>query len=145
MRGLKVVLIAIFAVVLLGVAPASRAQISVGVGIGAEPVCSYGYYGYAPYRCAPYGYYGPEWFNNGGFIGAGRWHRGGRFYGHVNRSYDPRFGYRGAFPARGGRFDGRDFHEFRGNRWSDERGRYHTDRDHRRYAGHDRDHDGDHH
>jgi len=47
----------------------SNAQLRVGVGVGVgpvggyyggAPVCSYGYYGYAPYACAPYGYYGSE-------------------------------------------------------------------------------------
>jgi len=29
-----------------------------------------------PYACAPYGYYGPEWFSGGIFIGAGPWYHG---------------------------------------------------------------------
>jgi hypothetical protein len=125
MRGFKYVLIAAFAFIIFGFATApAKAQISIGIGIGGEPVCSYGYYGYAPYRCAPYGYYGPEWFSGGRFVGAGRWHRGPAFRGMVNRSYDPRYGYRGAFPQRGGRFDNRDFHDFHGNYYSDHRGRY---------------------
>ena len=32
------------------------------VNIGVEPDCPYGYYDFSPYNCAPYGYYGPEWF-----------------------------------------------------------------------------------
>lgn len=36
----------------------------VSVNIGVEPVCPYGYYDYAPYGCASYGYYGPDWFSN---------------------------------------------------------------------------------
>ena len=47
------------------------------VGIGAAPMCPYGYYDYAPYDCSPYGYYGPDWFSGGLFIGAGPWFRGG--------------------------------------------------------------------
>src|ERR1700748_3844318 len=116
-------------------APKAHAQVSIGIGIGAEPVCAYGYYGYAPYRCAPYGYYGPEWFSGGRFVGAGRWHRGPAFYGHVNRSYDPRFGYRGAFPERGSHFDNRDFHEFHGTHYSDHSGHYHTEQQHGHYTG----------
>jgi len=27
-------------------------------GLDDEPTCPYGYYDYAPYACAPYGYYG---------------------------------------------------------------------------------------
>ena len=67
----------------------SHAQVSVGIGIGgpvygpgyyAPPVCSYGYYGYSPYACAPYGSYGPPWFSGSVFIGAGPWVRAGYGY-----------------------------------------------------------------
>ena len=65
----------------------SQAQVRVGVGVGfgpgygsgyaaGPPVCEYGYYDYAPYPCAPYGYYGPSWFSSGVFIGAGPWYHG---------------------------------------------------------------------
>lgn len=138
MRGFKYWLIAVFAIFLISAVPASRAQVAVGVDIGAAPVCPYGYYGYAPYNCAPYGYYGPEWFNGGIFLGAGPWHHGDAFYGHVNRDFDPRFGYHGAFPARGGHFDNRDFHEFHGTHYSDHQGNYHTEAEHSRFAGHPR-------
>src|SRR2546421_10509029 len=62
----------------------SKAQVSVGIGVGpgyvgAAPVCSYGYYDYYPYECTPYGFYGPDYFVGGGFIGAGPWYRG--YYG----------------------------------------------------------------
>jgi len=83
-------------------APKAQAQISVGIGVGVEPGCPYGYYDYAPYNCAPYGYYGPEWFDGGVFIGAGPWHHGrDYFYGHVNNHFDPNHGYHGTMPARG--------------------------------------------
>ena len=100
--------------------PRSQAQVSLGIQIGSPPVCPYGYYPYAPYNCAPYGYYGPTWFSNGIFIGAGPWFRGpAHFHGWVNRRYDPRFGYHGAFPHRGAHPDWghhRDFnHHFHGN------------------------------
>jgi len=56
-----------------------HSQVAVGVGfgpgygyVGGPPVCRYGYYDYYPYACAPYGYYGPDWFVGGVFIGAGR-------------------------------------------------------------------------
>jgi hypothetical protein len=79
---------------------ASPAQIS--VQFGAEPVCPYGYFDYAPYNCAPYGFYGPDWFVGGAFIGAGHWHHGpAGFYGHVDNRYDPHHGYAGPFPERG--------------------------------------------
>ncbi len=89
---------------IFSLAPAaqSHAQVSIGVNIGAPPACPYGYYDYAPYNCAPYGYYGPEWFNGGVFIGAGQWFHGpANFHGSVNHSYDPRYGYHGAMPQRG--------------------------------------------
>jgi len=80
----------------------SHAQVSIGIQLGPEPSCPYGYYDYAPYNCSPDGYYGPQWFNNGVFIGAGGWHRGGaNFRGDVNNSYDPQHGYKGNLPARG--------------------------------------------
>ena len=44
------------AVALMGGASAAPGQISVNIGV--EPVCPYGYFDYAPYDCAPYGYYG---------------------------------------------------------------------------------------
>jgi hypothetical protein len=40
-----------------------------------EPNCPYGYYSYAPYNCAPQGFYGSSWFVNGRFTGAGPWYR----------------------------------------------------------------------
>jgi hypothetical protein len=81
-----------------------KAAAQVSVTIGAPPVCPYGYYEVPPYNCAPDGYYGPEWFINGVFIGAGPWYHGAEhFYGHVDHHYDFRKGYRGSFPARGER------------------------------------------
>ncbi len=73
----------------------------VAVGVGGPPICPYGYYEVPPYACAPDGYYGPEWFTGGVFIGAGPWYHGpGRFYGHVDHDLDFRHGYRGPTPAR---------------------------------------------
>jgi len=70
--------------------------------IGAPPVCPYGYYDYAPHNCAPDGYYGPEWFRDGVFIGAGDWFRGpSNFQGLVNSRLDPQFGYKGPLPKQG--------------------------------------------
>ena len=43
----------------------SGAPAQVSVDIGVAPVCPYGYFDYAPYECAPYGYYGPDWFVGG--------------------------------------------------------------------------------
>ena len=80
----------------------SVAPAQVSVNIGVAPVCPYGYFDYAPYDCAPYGYYGPDWFTGGVFIGAGPWFHGPHgFYGHVDNRYDPHHGYVGPFPGRG--------------------------------------------
>lgn len=90
---------------LLGCGP-SHVAVGFGVGYGAPPICPYGYFAYAPYNCAPYGYYGPEWFPNGVFIGAGPWFHGPRhFHGRIDRHYDVRHGYRGPLPRRGERPD----------------------------------------
>ena len=63
-------------------APAHKATAQVSVNIGVAPVCPYGYYEAPPYTCAPDGYYGPEWFSGGIFIGAGPWYHGAdHFYG----------------------------------------------------------------
>ena len=103
MRGLKYAFIATCASLFLAcvsAAPAANAQVSVGIGVA--PGCPYGYYDYAPYNCAPYGYYGPEWFNGGVFIGTGNWFHGpSNFHGNVNNNYDPQHGYKGGTPARG--------------------------------------------
>jgi hypothetical protein len=78
------------------------APAQVGINVGEPPICPYGYYEVAPYNCAPDGYYGPEWYSGGVFIGAGPWfHGANRFYGHVDHHLDYRKGYRGALPARG--------------------------------------------
>ncbi len=111
------------------VAPTARAQVSLnfGVNVGPQPVCPYGYFDYAPYNCAPYGYYGQEWFSNGIFIGSGPWYHGPRgFRGHFDRRYDPRYGYRGGFPHRGDRGDFRGYGrgDFHGRDMRDGRGDY---------------------
>jgi hypothetical protein len=97
----KFKLLAITAVAgFLFAATAPRVRAQVGVSIGVAPDCPYGYYDFEPYSCAPYGYYGPEWFTGGVFIGAGPWFHGHPdFHGHVNNHFDPHRGYHGAFPA----------------------------------------------
>jgi len=81
MRYLKYFVL--LAICMLSLAAASQAQVRVAVrvggGYGYAPVCAYGYYDYYPYACAPYGYYGPDWFVGGVFIGAGPWYHG--YYG----------------------------------------------------------------
>ena len=124
MRGFTLVLLAAVAGIGFAVTPAAEAQVSVEVGVA--PDCPYGYYDVAPYSCAPAGYYGPEWFSGGIFIGAGPWfHGGGDFVGHVDNRFHPDHGYKGAMPARGERAEpGRavDAAHFKGNEMRDGRG-----------------------
>jgi hypothetical protein len=108
------------AVLFCAASPSASAQ--VGLSIGEPPVCPYGYYEVPPYNCAPDGYYGPEWFSGGIFIGAGPWFHGPEhFYGHVDHRFDFRHGYHGAMPARGERpaerraeFHGKAMHDVHG-------------------------------
>jgi len=87
-------------------AGASKPAAQVAVDIGVAPDCPYGYYDYTPYDCAPYGYYGPEWFSGGIFIGAGPWFHGhDGFHGHVNNRFDVSHGYKGPKPNRGEKAD----------------------------------------
>ena len=100
MRVLRYLGSFIFASAMLSGVSSAPAQVSVNIGVA--PVCPYGYFPYAPYDCAPYGYYGPDWFTGGIFIGAGPWFHGPHgFYGHVDQRYDPRHGYHGPLPERG--------------------------------------------
>jgi hypothetical protein len=87
--------------------PAANAQISVGIGVN-PPVCSYGYYEYSPYGCAPMGFYGPGYFYNGVFLGVGPWAHWG--YGHGWGEHRFSGGGGGRY-VRGGRYNGA-----RGNR-----------------------------
>lgn len=123
MRLIRYMLFAVMAAALLAVVPntgpAADAQVTVGIGVGAAPVCPYGYYDFAPYNCAPYGYYGPEWFNGGVFIGAGPWFHGEHgFHGHVDNRYDPRHGYHGPYPEH----SDQRFNHFHGNETRDGQG-----------------------
>ena len=131
----------------------SEAQVSINVQIGAEPVCPYGYFNYAPYGCAPFGYYGPQWFVSGVFVGAGPWFHGPvGFHGYINRSYDPRFGYHGPYPGHGeyadwGRHRGWEKHwhgnEYRAEYHHDNGNHYGQYKDHDDHGkGHDHDNHG---
>src|SRR5208283_6216147 len=100
MSKVKALTCAALAVAMLSFARVAPAQVSISIGV--EPVCPYGYFDYAPYNCAPYGYYGPDWFNGGIFIGAGPWFHGPHgFAGHVDNRYDLHHGYKGPLPGRG--------------------------------------------
>jgi hypothetical protein len=136
----------------------SQAQVSIGVRIGptyglynAPPVCEYGFYPDYPFACAPYGYWGPEWFVDGVFIGAGPWNR--FYYTHagfyrpfyVNRGFGG-FGFRGRVETfrggrgferdRGFREGGREFHD-NGRRGFNDGGRF-RDRGGNGFRGGDR-------
>ena len=111
MRYLKYA--ALLGILLFAAAGSAHAQVRVGVGVGPvyvgpEPVCAYGYYPYYPYACAPYGYWGPNYFVGGVFIGVGPWYRehwgphyyGPGYYGRPGYAYRPGYVYRGT-PAHG--------------------------------------------
>jgi hypothetical protein len=125
MRGFSILLLTTVAGLGLMVT-APQAQAQVGVEIGVAPDCPYGYYDVAPYNCAPAGYYGPEWFNDGVFIGAGPWFHGDEhFHGYVDNRFHPDHGYHGPMPARGEKAEpGRrvDAQHFKGNEMRDGRG-----------------------
>jgi hypothetical protein len=118
---------------MMAMAPQANAQVSVGVEVGAPPVCPYGYYDVPPYNCAPVGYYGPEWFNDGVFIGVGPWFHGPEnFHGYVDNHFHPDHGYHGAYPNRGERaaegwrpsrenFHGNEMRDGRGHEYHEER------------------------
>src|ERR1700758_3316985 len=118
MRGISFLVVAAVAAIGITVtAPTAQAQVGVGVDIGVAPDCPYGYYDVAPYACAPAGYYGPEWFNGGVFIGAGPWFHGPEgFHGYVDNRFHPEHGYKGPMPKvgehaeEGRRVDAAHFH-----------------------------------
>lgn len=121
MNGYRILaLSAVAAVALVMAIPAAQAQIS--ISIGPQPQCPYGDYDYAPYRCSPSGYYGPQYFNGGGFVGVEPWSRGdNEFHGTVNNRMDPQPGYHGRAPQAGEQARGRG-HKFKGNEDRDGRG-----------------------
>jgi hypothetical protein len=125
MRGLTFVFLAAVAGIgLTASTPKAEAQVSVGIGVA--PDCPYGYYDVAPYSCAPAGYYGPEWFNDGVFIGVGPWFHGDEhFRGHVDNRFHPDHGYKGPMPKVGEKAEPAkrvDASHFHGNEMRDGRG-----------------------
>ncbi len=125
MRGFQFLVLAAVATACLA-ATGSKAEAQVSINIGGAPECPYGYYDVAPYSCAPSGYYGPEWFSEDVFIGAGPWFHGpGEFRGHVNNAYHPEHGYKGPLPSRGEKAEPAkriDREHFKGNEERDGRG-----------------------
>ena len=101
MRYLKYV--AMLAILMVPLAY-SQAQVRVGIGIGVgpgyvagPPACAYGYYDYYPYACAPYGYYAPNYFVDGVFIGVGPWYHWGHpaYFWNRGGDHDRWYGSRG--------------------------------------------------
>ena len=155
MKSLRLFAVPVLALICFaGFSNRSSAQVSINVQIGAEPVCPYGYFNYAPFGCAPFGYYGPQWFVSGVFVGAGPWFRGPvGFHGYVNHYYDPHYGYHGPYPVHGEHADwGRhagweknwhgneyrtEYHHDNGNHY----GQYKEHEDHGNHNGQYKDHD----
>ena len=88
----------------LAIVPSVNAQIVIGIN---PPVCSYGYYDYSPYGCAPIGFYGPGYFYNGIFLGVGPWASWGYNHGWGDHRFNGGGG--GRYIARRGNSGG--FHE----------------------------------
>src|SRR6266446_6516806 len=126
--GLLGIALAIF---LFSASSANAQRVTFGVGIGGPayygpaPVCAYGYYDYYPYACAPYGYYGPDWFLDGVFIGAGPWFHGYYGRGFYGRGYYGRGFYGRGYYGRG--YYGRGGYGYRGRDGFD-RGGFRGDR-----------------
>jgi hypothetical protein len=144
MNGLKLVMLsAVAGCSMLAIAPKAMAQAQgqvpltqerpalpqaqVSIDTGVAPDCPYGYYEAAPNACAPYGYYGPEWFTGGAFVGAGPWFHGASdFHGQVDSRMNVENGYKGKLPERGEKADP-SYHldkntDFKGNETRDGRG-----------------------
>jgi hypothetical protein len=125
MRTFAIVLLAaVLGAGVMAIAPKASAQVAVEVGVA--PDCPYGYYDVPPYACAPAGYYGPEWFTGGVFIGVGPWFHGSAdFRGHVNNHFHPDHGYKGPVPKVGDKAEDAkrvDAAHFKGNEMRDGRG-----------------------
>jgi hypothetical protein len=121
----KLLPLAVFLGIGFSAAVSSPAQVEVAAG--TAPACPYGYYDYAPHACAPYGYYGPEWFAKGEFVGAGPWFHGPKnFHGHVDNHFDEHHGYKGPAPSPGDKPDPDKrldkIPQFKGNEVRDGRG-----------------------
>jgi hypothetical protein len=123
----------------------SQAEVRFSIGFGpgyvaGPPSCAYGYYSDYPYTCAPYGYYGPSYFVNGIFIGAGPWYHG------YSRSYyaNPYYGRSYYGPSYYGRsYYSRSYNDRRYNdrRYEDRRYEDRGWNQRRDYNGRDRDRD----
>jgi hypothetical protein len=104
MRGFTLLVVAAVAgLAVVATAPKAEAQVSVNIG-----------------------YYGPEWFSDGVFIGVGPWFHGpANFHGYVDNHFHPDHGYKGPTPARGEKAEPArrvDAAHFHGNEMRDGRG-----------------------
>jgi hypothetical protein len=88
MRVLKALLCSIAVLILWASVPNANAQVVVSIG-GPPPSCPYGYYNYAPYSCVPQGFYGPNYFYNGIFVGVGPWYHYGYNHGWGGHRFVP--------------------------------------------------------
>ena len=126
MRGFRYVALTAVAGLSFLSASSKPVEAQVNINIGVAPNCPYGYYETAPYGCAPYGYYGPEWFTGGAFVGAGPWFHGpSNFHGHVDNHYHPEHGYKGPAPHAGDKVEAGREHppaNFQGNEAHDGHG-----------------------
>ena len=97
MHGFKALLCTTALLAPLALVSPANAQISINIGV--PPVCSYGYYDYSPYACAPMGYYGPGYFYNGIFLGMGPWAGWGYHHGWGSHRFSNSGGgsYNGGF------------------------------------------------
>ena len=86
----------------LAFVPTVNAQVVISL---TPPVCSFGYYDYAPYACAPSGFYGPGYFYGGVFLGVGPWANWG--YGHGWGGHRFSGGGGGSYRGAGGNGGGR--------------------------------------
>jgi hypothetical protein len=115
MRGFTTLLCSAALLAGLALAPAARAQIAIEIGV--PPVCQWGYYEAAPYGCAPEGFYGPDYFFNGIFLGVGPWAGWGYGHGWGSHRYIDH-GHGGNYHGRGG-YEAEHGHYIHG---SDDRG-----------------------
>jgi hypothetical protein len=130
MGELKFLVLAAIAA-LAGVPGAAKVKAQIDFYIGVAPICPYGYFSYVPHNCVPDGYYGPEWFHDGVFIGAGSWFHGPEnFRGLVDNTLDPQYGYHGPLPKAGDKPAAQRRAEdlFKGNEVRDGHGDIHGER-----------------
>ena len=108
MLNFKVLAVVLTLFAMLSMVPSASAGIGIYITppviAVAPPVCEFGYYDYEPYACAPYGYYPPDFFYSGVFIGVGPWWGWGYNHGWAGHPFGGRYrghGYEGHNEYRG--------------------------------------------